>query len=404
MDRARWHTAAIFLGLALSGCASSPWSTSKTAGIKDSPLPPAAPASAAATSDPKSTPTPEASAQAMQAVMAELRDLGTIDPAARDKLMEDLRQTDPGMWPLVMRQFRATAEYRRKALASQPAAYVQPAASTPQDRPLPDMPGQVIQASYTPPPVEALQVPCTPSAPVDGRQCLAGAIEALEKETPANAGTPAEVAQHARLRMFYLLAGRHEDALRPIPGASPAAQEFWSKELAALDTWLDIERTPDDGLRAAETKPLLVEAISKLSEAAPLVIRNLVFCTEVQSFGCVKRFEKYDFRPNQEVLLYAEVENFASERTSQGYHTSLRSSYQIFDGRGQRVAQQSFSPTEENCQNARRDFFIGYHLRMPKRIGPGKYTLQLVIEDLMCRKTGQASIEFSVREKGKDEK
>jgi len=375
--------------------------------------------------------------------MAELGDLGTIDPAARDKLMEDLRQTDPSMWPLVMRQFRATAEYRRKTLASQPAAPLaqdcdtnkSPICSlapqwggsstatptpksgssfepTPQDRPLPDVPGQVIQASYTPPtpvqviqapctpqaPVEVIQAPCTPPAPIDWRQRLAGAIEALVKETPANAGTPAEVAQHARLRMFYLLAGRREDALRPIPGASPAAQAFWSKELAALETWLDVERTGDDALRAAETKPLLVEAISKLSESAPLVIRNLTFCTEVQSFGCTKRFEKYDFRPNQEVLLYAEVENFASERTSQGYHTSLRSSYQIFDSGGQRVAQQSFSPTEENCQNPRRDFFIGYHLRMPKRIGPGKYTLQLVIEDLMCRKTGQASIEFSVRE------
>ena len=367
--------------------------------------------------------------------MAELRDLGTIDPAARDKLMEDLRQTDPGMWPLVMRQFRATAEYRRRAVASQPAADAQPGSSPSEEQRgqvhvfgqrspqnpaptsrkmdqspdfaalLPDVSGQVIQASYTPPtPVEAIQASYTPPAPVDGRQNLAGAIEALEKETPAIAGTPAEVAQHARLRMFYLLAGRREDALRPIPGASPAAQEFWSKELAALDAWLDIERTPDDGLRAAETKPLLVEAISKLSEAAPLVIRNLVFCTEVQSFGCVKRFEKYDFRPNQEVLLYAEVENFASERISQGYHTSLRSSYEIFDGRGQRVAQQSFSPTEEHCQNPRRDFFIGYHLRMPKRIGPGTYTLQLAIEDLVCRKIGQASIEFSVREKGKDEK
>ena len=343
----------------------------------------------------------------MQAVMAELRDLGTIDPAARDRLMEDLRQSDPSMWPLVMRQFRATAEYRRKALASQPATYIPPPASTPQDQPLPDVPSQVIQASYTPPvPDKVIQALCSPPAPVDWRQRLAATIETLEKETPTNAGTPAEVAQHARLRMFYLLAGRREDALRPIPGASPAAQEFWSKELAALDTWLDIERTPDDGLRAAETKPLLVEAISKLSESAPLTMRNLAFCTEVQSFGCAKRFEKYSFLPNQEVLLYAEVENFALERTSQGYHTSLRSSYQIFDSRGQRIAQQSFSPTEENCQNPRRDFFIGYHLRMPKRIGPGNYTLQLAIEDLVCRKIGQASIEFSVREreKAKDEK
>ena len=68
------------------------------------------------------------------------------------------------------------------------------------------------------------------------------------------------------------------------------------------------------------------------------MVRNLAFCTEVQSYGCVKPFKAYEFAPGQEVLLYAEVENFTSEATPKGYHTALRSSYQVLDGRGQRVA------------------------------------------------------------------
>ena len=175
--------------------------------------------------------------------------------------------------------------------------------------------------------------------------------------------------------MLYAAAGRREEAIRPIPAAPPATQEFVSKELAGLSTWLDVEKTPDAARRAAEAKPALTEALEKLAESAPLAVRNLAFCTEVQSYGCTKRFEKYEFQPNQEVLLYAEVENFASEPTSKGYHTSLRSSYQILDARGQRVAEHAFAATEEYCQNRRRDFFIGYHFCLPKGIAPGKYTL-----------------------------
>ena len=47
--------------------------------------------------------------------MEELRQLGTLDPAAQNKLMEDLKQTDPALWPLVMQQFRAAIAYKRRA-------------------------------------------------------------------------------------------------------------------------------------------------------------------------------------------------------------------------------------------------------------------------------------------------
>jgi hypothetical protein len=126
----------------------------------------------------------------------------------------------------------------------------------------------------------------------------------------------------------------------------------------------------------------------------------------VQSYGCYTPFKKYEFLPDQEVLLYAEVENFGIESTPKGYHTALRSSYQILDKSGQRIADRAMSTTEEYCQNPRRDFFIGYQLRMPARINPGTYTLQLTIEDLKSQKVGQASVELTIKgsEREKPEK
>jgi hypothetical protein len=392
-----------FAGLWLSGCVSSPWSAQTPASI--SPNTPAAagttPTAAPNQSDPRK----------MQDVMAELRQLGTADPAAQDQLMENLRQSDPSLWPLVMQQYRATAAYKRRAMERAAVANAQrlppvddmavapteppqgpyPSTSEPARELSPQQPqtsNQVAQVSYSMPVAE------------DWRHRLAATIAAMEADVPKNPTTPAEVAAHARLRMLYAAAGRREDAARPIPAAPPATQHFLAKELDGLTTWLNVEQTPDAARRAAETGPVLAEALGKLAESAPLLVRNLAFCTEVQSYGCAKRFEKYEFEPNQEVLLYAEVENFASEPTAKGFHTSLKSTYQIVDSRGRRVAENAFAATEEYCLNRRRDFFIGYHLRLPKGIAPGKYTLQLSIEDLKCQKAGQAAIEFEVKSKG----
>jgi hypothetical protein len=236
-----------------------------------------------------------------------------------------------------------------------------------------------------------------PSGSGDWQAHVGGAIRALESQLQGAPAAPAEVAQHAQLRMLYLMAGRRDDAVQPIASIAAADQEFWSKQVYGLATWLDTEGTADAARRAAKTKQILEEAVARLGESAPLVVRNLAFCTEVQSYGCTKQFSKSEFSPDQEVLLYAEVENFTCEATPKGFHTSLRSSYQIFDSRGQRVADHQFTTTEEYCQNCRRDFFIGYHLRLPKRIYPGKHTLQLTIEDLKSHKVGQSSIELTIR-------
>ncbi len=366
--------------------------------------------------------------------MEELRQLGTLDPAAQNKLMEDLKQTDPALWPLVMQQFRAAIAYKRRAAQREtmaangnaptggnllpgenqtadrvaqssaapnplpkdyyPAASELPAASqnvkpAADQRPAKDTANQVVNASFNAP---------VSDVPDNKQEELSAAIKAMEAATPSNPKTADELAQQARLRMLYVLAGRRDDALKPIPSAPPAMQEFWSKELYGLSTLLDSEKKSDATSRAAESKQIFSEALSRLGETAPLLVRNLSFCTAIQSYGCFTPFKKYEFTPDQEALLYAEMDNFASESTPKGYHTQLRSSYQILDSAGQRVADHTFTTTEEYCQNTRRDFFIGYHLRMPKRINPGKYTLQMTIEDLQSQKVGQSTIEFTIKE------
>jgi hypothetical protein len=456
-----------------AGCSSSPWPARQPA--QSGLAVPTAGAQATAASGPQAAggaPAAKPDTEGMQQVMAQLQELGALDPAAQATLMADLRQTDPAWWPMVVQQFQAAVAYRRRFEGRRPASAgpdesspVRPVSATmPLEGPAGGQPGSSGAGSAHPPlPVgppggratehvarlpaaengalapskapggeypatpfrEATPTPATPNGDVKqtaapgGRPAgqltslsepvtpgawqtqLGGAIQGLESQLQGTSAAAGDVAEHARLRMLYLLAGRRDDAVRPIPSIPPAEQEFWSKQLYGLATWLEGQRTADTGRRAAETKQVLEEAITRLGESAPLLVRNLAFCTEVQSYGCTKPFKTYEFAPEQEILLYAEVENFTSQQTAKGFHTSLRSGYQLFDSRGQRVADHQFTTTEEYCQNPRRDFFIGYYLRLPKRIYPGKHTLQLTIEDLESHKVGQSSIELTIKEADK---
>jgi hypothetical protein len=227
------------------------------------------------------------------------------------------------------------------------------------------------------------------------------AIKALESEARQSPQSSAELARQARLRLLYLAGGRREDALRPIPSASPTVQDCWSQMIYGLATWMDTERLPDAGRRAAEARQQLVAAANRLGELAPLSVRNASFAREVKSFGDITPFDKTEFVPGQEVLLYAELENFKSEETPKGFHTQFRGSYEIFDARGQRVTAQELRKTEEYCRNHRRDFFLVYNFHLPKKqIYGGRHTLQLTVEDLHGQKIGQSSLEFTVKTSG----
>jgi hypothetical protein len=393
-------------------------------------------------------------------VIAEIQELKSLDPAAQEQLLANLRQTPPDLWPLVVQQFRANIAYRRQveerdrlgqrsgatsrvsepgiALASsdprlaagQPAASGDPLLRLPrsQESALPpaasasaqpggssrtdDPRGPAAVASKSPMaplpacpagPATSARVPVTAAGyeaqpSKDWQLPLNETIRGLEAAVNPTPQSAAEIAQHARLRMLYLLAGRRDDALRPIPSISPSMQDFWSKQIFGLATLLDTEQMAEPTRRAGEAERHLIEAIARLGESSPLVVKNLAFVTEVQSFGAYKPLAKNDFAPGQRLLLYAEVENFKTNETPKGCTTALQSSYQILDSRGQRVADHEFSVNEECCRNVRRDFFIGYEFVLPKHIYPGKHTLQLTVTDLNSQKIGQSSIEFNITE------
>jgi hypothetical protein len=199
-----------------------------------------------------------------------------------------------------------------------------------------------------------------------------------------------------RLRTLQLLAGRDEEAYRPIPGASPDQQDYWSKQLFAMDAYLDAGGKLDDKQRAAAALGALDEARAKLSELATLQIRNAAFVASVDGFGSYEPSKSKSFQPGQKVTLYAEVENFRSNPAEDGYHTSLATSYQVLDSTGRRVDGKQFPDVADRCRNRRRDFHMQYELPLPTRIYPGEYVLELTITDHNSGKIGQTTLPFEI--------
>lgn len=400
----------------------------------------------------------------LAALAAEMQTLGTLSPVEQKALLADLKQSDPTLWPQLVRQFRAVMAYRRRqgsgvgdqgsenseavspsingsaaSLATRDGASVEPAASEKTSQPISAPRSRDTTADSAPPkatgtptadvmptqpplrpplkatkraPSELANVKSSESSSTNAdsktapetrtdsehRQVeLTKTILAMEGESAANTAAADEIARQIRLRMMYLAAGRRDDALRPIPGLSAGQQEFWNKEIYGLATYLDADKAGDHERQAAEAALHLREAASRIGEFASPVVRNLAFCKEVTSFGVFKRFPKDEFKAGDEALLYCEIENLKADSTDKGYRTSVKSSYQILDAHGERMAEQEFPASEDLCTSQRRDFFIPYFIWVPKRIDPGTYTLQLTVEDTQTHKTGQASIQFAVK-------
>jgi hypothetical protein len=239
--------------------------------------------------------------------------------------------------------------------------------------------------------------PNATSSGADWQQLIEQAADDLSRRVVASPATTAEVHQHVSLRMLHLMAGETEQALEPIPHISPVEQDFWSKQLFALATYLDHHSQPDDKRRAAASVTHLDEAVSHLRDLGSLSLRNLAFAKKVYGYGAIEPFDSDLFSAGQQVSLYVEIENYHSQSTEKGFCTSLGSTYEILNDKGERVAGSEFPDVDDCCRSRRRDFHIQYGLSLPEKLAAGRYRLQLVVKDRQSDKRGNATVEFEIR-------
>ena len=106
--RRTWAAMAFAFAL-LGGCATTPWN------LQSSVRPTAPPSDTRATSpSPLKSASSQADAQSLEQVMSEFQQFMSLDPAAQDKLMADLKQVDPGLQPMFLKTFLAEAANKRR--------------------------------------------------------------------------------------------------------------------------------------------------------------------------------------------------------------------------------------------------------------------------------------------------
>lgn len=223
------------------------------------------------------------------------------------------------------------------------------------------------------------------------------AADDLSRRVVTSPATTAEVHQHVSLRLLRLLAGDTEKALEPIPHISPAEQDYWSRQIFALATYLDHHSQPDDKRRAAVSVAHLEEAVSNLRELGSLSLRNLSFCKNVFGYGSIEPYDTDTFMPGQQVSLYVEVENYHSKSTEKGFSTLLGATYELLDDKGKRVSGGDFPDVDDSCRRRRRDFHIQYGLSLPENLTPGRYRVELIVKDRQSDKLGHATAPFEIR-------
>jgi hypothetical protein len=111
----------------------------------------------------------------------------------------------------------------------------------------------------------------------------------------------------------------------------------------------------------------------------------------------VKPFKTSRFEGGQQVILYCEIENFTAVKTDAGFETHLQGSYDLFNEHDQKIVSQLLPADQQVSANYLRDYFIAYQMHLPEQIAPGKYRLQLTMEDVNGKKYGQSSIPLEIK-------
>lgn len=234
------------------------------------------------------------------------------------------------------------------------------------------------------------------AAAQDPEQLFRDALAGMERQLKdGTADRTTEIAA-IRLRLLQALAGQREAALAPVPNLSPAQQEFLSQQVYALAALVDQQGNALWSRRAGLTAEHLQTAADKLSQQAGLQVRNAQLCTEIKSFGNYTTFAKTTFRPNQEVLLYAELDRFQTRNTERGFHTKFHAGYQILDRNGRKIVEKELGLAEEHSPVRRRDYFVSYLVRLPAELQGEEYTLKLMVEDQLGGQVGETSVRLMI--------
>jgi hypothetical protein len=193
---------------------------------------------------------------------------------------------------------------------------------------------------------------------------------------------------------------RPPDALVALKQYDPFSQEMLIRLLPVV---VDLTETEMSERQRALMLEQIDSAMASLRARAPLVIAKMCLCKSIDTFGVYDRVpDDHVFQAGDEVLIYAEVQNFTSERVEAVagrpvFVTRLDSSVTIRNSDSNKAVwkQEFHRDSPDQSQTLRHDYFDHYRFCLPK-LRPGWYKVEIQVEDVATHRKARRSLDLKV--------
>lgn len=232
-------------------------------------------------------------------------------------------------------------------------------------------------------------------------------IEALERELRSwprsNDGTPLQPELYRQrevdLRLARLIADRPAAAAEAIESLSPHEQEFWQELILGISQFRRLDDSVAYNDQLSMTVGQLRSAIRQLEPISSLSIRRLDFCERIHGFGSIESRNSTIFDSGNRMMIYAEVENLATELTDFGsYRTVFSGTLELWAANGsEALMTYPIEPNDSESTSRRVDYFLSANVTLPSHLPPGEYEMNLRLQDDLNNRQAAGILKFSVQ-------
>jgi hypothetical protein len=195
-----------------------------------------------------------------------------------------------------------------------------------------------------------------------------------------------------------LLANRSADAVEQLQSYDAASREM-------LMTLLPMAARVGDGGIGRSTPQetaVLLEQLRTLEGVlrprSALALNQARFCRKINGFGDYQPWpDDHVFQAGtadqrgERMQVYVEVRNFASRLNGTTYETSLSGVVEVRDANNKAVSRMDFPPRVDRSQTPRGDYFLNFQFYLPAPLPEGRYTLNVLVKDVLDPATGDAA-------------
>jgi len=140
----------------------------------------------------------------------------------------------------------------------------------------------------------------------------------------------------------------------------------------------------------------VMKRIQGLFGEQPLRVSTVELCRRVRGYGVYEAFDSHVFLAGREqpIIIYAEVDHYQTvEAENSRYQVKLAQEVVLYnESDGLAVWRQPRVEILDESRNQRRDFFVVQMIRLPQRLGVGKYVLKVRVTDLHNQSLDEATI------------